>query len=94
MDNASNNNTFVERFYDHLGMDWKHYWLYYGCHILNLAAKHGLYGVKKERGTPVNAALKAYWHEQENKAALALKAQIHTEHVDEKAIEKQREVWR
>jgi hypothetical protein len=63
MDNVSNNDTFAERFYNHLGINWKHYRLRCGCYILNLAAKYGLYGVKKERGIPANATLKAYWHE-------------------------------
>jgi hypothetical protein len=93
MDNASNNNTFTEHFYDHLGMDWKHYQLYYSCYILNLAAKYGLYSIKKERGILANAVLKAYWHEQENEAALVLEAQIYTEHIDKKAIKKQHKAW-
>ena len=50
----------MERFYDHLGMDWKHYWLCCGCYILNLAAKYSLYSVKKEKGILVNAVLKAH----------------------------------
>jgi hypothetical protein len=94
MDNISNNNTFIEHFYDYLGMDWKHYWLYYSCYILNLAVKYSLYSIKKERGIPVNAVLKAHWYEQENEAALVLEVQIYIKHVDKKAIKKQRKAWR
>jgi hypothetical protein len=93
MDNISNNNTFIEHFYNHLNMDWKYYWLYYSYYILNLAVKYGLYGIKKEKGILVNAVLEAYWYKQENKAALVLKAQIYTEYINKKAIKKQRKAW-
>ena len=51
MDNALNNNTFAEEFYQYLGKpNWRHFRIRCGTHILNLRAKAGIYGNKRKKG--------------------------------------------
>ena len=93
MDNASNNNTFAQDFYEvkldkHGG--WKYWRLRCGCHILNLAMQYSLYGSKaKKRTTHAlgSEAVEAAWNEEENEGAIAAAASLHIAHVEEKAHE-------
>ena len=73
IDNISNNNTFIRHFYNHLGINQKHYQLYCGCNILNFTTKYSLYSIKKEKNILVNVVLKAHQYKKESKAALVLK---------------------
>ena len=86
MDNASNNDTFAQHFYDYLDKDWKLFRLQYSCHIINLAAKNGLYRTKHTKAVSPSAEEEASWHERSNKEAAQFVAKIHAKHIEEKAV--------
>ena len=94
MDNALNNNTFAQYFYDYLDKDWKLFQLRCGCHIINLAVKNGLYGTKHAKAVSPSAEEEASWHERSNEEAAQFAAKMHAEHMEEKAVQKQRDAWR
>lgn len=84
-DNALNNDTANEHFYNHLGKDWVKFRLRCGAHIFNLAAKAGLYGKDKKKDTvPDNQELINKQNQEENeemeREIAALSAEIYNEH--------------
>ena len=94
MDNASNNDTFAQHFYNYLDKNWKLFRLRCGCHIINLAAKNGLYGNMHAKASLYSTEEAASWHARSNKEAEQFAAEIHAEQVEEKAVQKQHEAWR
>jgi len=94
-DNASNNDTAAKVIYSHLGQNWRHMRLRCGAHILNLAARAGLYGkaskatTKKLEGEAEDRRV-----QQENEENEAIAKQINASPVNEKVILQQQQAWR
>lgn len=98
MDNASNNDTAADHIYSFLNKDWRHFRIRCAAHILNLAAKAGLYskatraGTKKARQTLTEADHRRVL--EENEEVEVLMKQQHSPRFDGKTLAIQQQAAR